>query len=397
MRNKLIGLLLCGALLSSSLMGCTDKKTTSADEPAATTAAQENVQEETKEESAGETAAADNSSGDFDFLIGVSIRSLDNEYFVSVCQGIEAFAQQLREETGMKVEVQTLLCEYSNDKQINDIKSLIAKGGDRCVLYIDPNDASICGTIAELCEKSGVYWGSAWSLQEGVIPTDYDRYVYFQTPGIEESMEKLCLELFNSFETPNTGKILAVQGNMATTAGVARFHGLELALEKTPGVELVDAQDCNFEVTKTQECMTTWLSMYDFDDIDAVWVDNDENAMAAIEVLASRGYDGKVVTTGFDGTSTAAAAIAKGTMFGTVCSNAQLQGGLGCSYLYAVWNGDVDLSTVPASERAFYTVTEVITPENIDSYIKDYIEAGAPDIDWLDYRQLILEGYDIPQ
>lgn len=392
MKKNLIGLLLCGVLLSSSVMGCSNQKTTPAGDTNTTAQAQSNAQEEKAEEP---LTSAENASEDFDLLIGVSIRSLDNEYFVSVCQGIEAFAQQLREETGMNVEVQTLLCEYSNDKQINDIKSLIAKGKDRCILYIDPNDASICGTIAELCEKSEVYWGSTWSLQEGVIPTDYERYVYFQTPGIEESMEKLCLELFASFKTPNTGKVLAIQGNMATTAGVARFHGLELALEKTPGVELIDAQDCNFEVKKTQECLTTWLSMYNFDEIDAVWVDNDENAMAAIEVLASRGYAGKVMTTGFDGTSTAAAAIAKGTMFGTVCSNAQLQGGLGCSYLYAAWHGDIDLASVPADERAFYTVTEVITPSNIDSYIKDYIEAGAPDIDWMDYRQLILEGYDV--
>ncbi len=390
MKKKLISLLLCAVLMLSVLAGCGSGNTASTGE---TTAGGTKAEEKT--ESTTETATDTKSSDDFDLLIGVSIRSLDNEYYVFVSQGIEAFAEQLREETGMKVEVQTLLCEYSNDQQINDIKSLISKGGDRCIIYVDPNDTSICGTIAELCEEAGIYWGSAWSFQDGVIPTDYDYYVYYQTPGIEESMEELCLDLFASFKTPNTGKILAIQGNMATTAGVARFHGLELALEKTSGVELVDAQDCNFEVAKTQECLTTWLSMYDFDEIDAVWVDNDENAMAAIEVLASRGYDGKVVTTGFDGTSTAAAAISKGTMFGSVCSNAQLQGGLGCSYLYAVWNGDVDLSTVPADERAFYTITSVITPENIDSYISDYIDAGAPDIDWMDYKQLILSGYDV--
>lgn len=329
-------------------------------------------------------------------LIGVSIRSLDNEYFVFVVDGINAFAEQLRKaRPDLNVEVQVLLCEYSNDQQINDINALIAKGGKNTIIYCDPNDTSICATIAEICEEAGVYWGTTWSLQEDVYPTDYERYVYYQTPGIEESMEELCLDLFASFQKPNEGKILAVQGNMATTAGVARFAGLERALEKTPGVELLAAQDCNFEVAATQAAITTWLSMYDFDEIDAVWVDNDENAIAAIEVLTSYGYAGKVVTTGFDGTSTAAAAIKAGSMFGTVCSNAQLQGGLGASYLYAAWNGDVDIKQVPASERMFYTVTSVINPENIDAYINDYIEAGAPDIDWLDYKQLILSEYPV--
>lgn len=334
---------------------------------------------------------------DNNLLIGVDVRSLDNEYFVFVVDGINAFADRLRaERPDLNVEVQVLLSEYSNEQELSNIKTLIAKGGKNTIIYCDPNETTMCAAIAEVCEEAGVYWGTCWSLDEDVYPTDYDHYVYFQTPGIVESMEKLCLQLFESFETPNEGKILAVQGNMATTAGNLRFNGLEAALEKTPGVELVAAQDCNFEVAATQACVTTWLSMYDFDDIDAIWVDNDENAIAALEVLTSNGYDGKVVVTGFDGTSAACTAIQEGKMFATVCSNAQKQGGYGTSYLYHVWNGDVDLSTVPAEQRMFYTVTEVLNPNNVGEYITGYIKGDAlADVDWMDYQQLILSGYPV--
>ena len=140
MRKKLISVLLVMGMTLSMLAGCGGGDSAS--------------------ETAEETEAAAETSDDFDLLIGVSIRSLDNEYFVFVQEGIEAFAEQLREETGMKVEVQTLLCEYSNDQQINDIKTLIARGGDKCILYVDPNDTTICGSIAEICEEAGVYWGT---------------------------------------------------------------------------------------------------------------------------------------------------------------------------------------------------------------------------------------------
>lgn len=328
-------------------------------------------------------------------LIGVSIRSLDNPYFVSVVDGVNMFADQLREVLGEdKVEVQVSLCEYSDEQQVNDIKALIAKGGKNTIIYCDPNDAPVTASIAEICEEAGVYWGSTWCYADGVYPMDYDYYVYYQTPEIVDSLKQLCLDMFADFETPNEGKILAVQGDLSSTAAIDRYAGLEAALAETPGVELLEAQACDFEVSKTQACVTTWCSKYDMNEIDAIWVDNDENALAALEILKAKGFNGKVMLTGFDGIENAVTAIENGEMYGTVGSNPWLESALGCSYLYSVYSGQVDLAEVPEGERMFYTPTILIEPDNVADYKADYIDS-VPEFDAMDYSQLFCKAYEL--
>lgn len=74
-----------------------------------------------------------------------------------------------------------LPCEGNDDKQINDVNALIAAKGDNMILFIDANNAPNIVPIAEACEEAGVYWSAAWNAPEGVLPTDYDHWVTFQS------------------------------------------------------------------------------------------------------------------------------------------------------------------------------------------------------------------------
>ncbi|WP_343248662.1 sugar ABC transporter substrate-binding protein [Diplocloster hominis] len=397
--KRLPAFLTAVVLTAVCLFGCGENtQTQSAEEEPSTQETQKEQQGKTTEnadtDTQESTEVTQGKEVDDKLLIGVSIRSLDNPYFVSVVDGINMFADQLKEKIGEdNVEVQVSLCEYSDDQQVNDIKAMIAKGGKNTIIYCDPNDAPVAASIAEICEEAGVYWGTTWSYAEGVLPMDYEYYVYYQTPGIVDSLKQLCLDMFADFKTPNQGKILAVQGNLSSTAAIDRFAGLQAALEQTPGVELLDAQACDFEVSKTQACVTTWCSKYDMNTIDAIWVDNDENALAALEVLTAKGFNGKVMLTGFDGIENAVNAIRNKEMYGTIGSNPWLQGGLGCSYLYAVYSGQVDLKSSPQSQRMFYTPTILIEPDNVEEYKADYIDS-VPEMDMMDYTKLFYKAFE---
>ena len=110
--------------------------------------------------------------------IAVSMRSTASEYHMQYVAGAELFAASLPEGTAV---VQALPCEGNDDKQINDVNALIAAKGDNMILFIDANNAPNIVPIAEACEEAGVYWSAAWNAPEGVLPTDYDHWVTFQS------------------------------------------------------------------------------------------------------------------------------------------------------------------------------------------------------------------------
>jgi len=318
-------------------------------------------------------------------VIGISIRNVENPYYVQIHEAVQMFAEYAGAD---KFDIQYVACEASDDKQLNDVKALIARGGKNTIIYVDPNNAPVAAAIAKVCEDAGVYWCTAWSYAEGVHPMDFKYYAFHQTPGQVESTKSMMLSMFESFRTPNQGKVLGIKGLPANTASIDRFAGLEAALAEAPGVELLDVQVGNWNPQEALTITNTWLSKYDPDEIDGIWVANDEMALAVIEALKARGYAGKIKVTGFDGIPDAVNAIVAGDLFATVGANPWVQSGLGVAYLYNCWNGTIDTTKLPAEERAFYTEGQVLSSDNIDEYIKNFID-NKPDIDFSNYKSMI--------
>jgi ribose transport system substrate-binding protein len=77
-------------------------------------------------------AFAQKASGVF---MGTAIRSLENPYHAVWARGAQAFADSV----GGFTVIQT--CEGSSEKQLNDIKALVAKAGKNAVFCIDPNES----------------------------------------------------------------------------------------------------------------------------------------------------------------------------------------------------------------------------------------------------------------
>ncbi|MCI8823361.1 MAG: sugar ABC transporter substrate-binding protein [Lachnospiraceae bacterium] len=382
MKKRLVSIMLTAAICVSSLAGCGSKpQETTAPAPDAAT-------EAPAAETGGDDAEAPTASGD-KLTVAVSIRSMSSEYHMQYVAGAQAFIDSLPEGTA---ELQVLPCESNDDKQINDIKALIASKGDNMILFVDPNNAPNITSIAELCEEAGVYWVSAWNTPEGINPMSYKYWVAHQAcDGVQQGYD-LAVNIFDRFEEPGKGKILVLEGMLANTANVERMEGLNKALEEYPDIEVLDDQAGDWDTKKALSITETWLAKYD--DIDGIWCASDDMALGVVQALKAKGLDKQVLVTGNDGTTDAVNAVESGEITVTIANNGWLQGGYGVAYAYAAKTGKLDPSSMKPEERMFYTNGIVITGDNVADYKKEYVDS-TPVYDYEDLSFPVARPMDV--
>ena len=382
MKKRLVSIMLTAAICVSSLAGCGSKpQETTAPAPDAAT-------EAPAAETGGDDAEAPAASGD-KLTVAVSIRSMSSEYHMQYVAGAQAFIDSLPEGTA---ELQVLPCESNDDKQINDIKALIASTGDNMILFVDPNNAPNITSIAELCEEAGVYWVSAWNTPEGINPMSYKYWVAHQAcDGVQQGYD-LAVNIFDRFEEPGKGKILVLEGMLANTANVERMEGLNKALEEYPDIEVLDDQAGDWDTKKALSITETWLAKYD--DIDGIWCASDDMALGVVQALKAKGLDKQVLVTGNDGTTDAVNAVESGEITVTIANNGWLQGGYGVAYAYAAKTGKLDPSSMKPEERMFYTNGIVITGDNVADYKKEYVDS-TPVYDYEDLSFPVARPMDV--
>ena len=335
-------------------------------------------------------AAAEPAKAPEKLLVGVAMHTLSNPYQVQLKEGAEMFVKSLPEGSA---ELQVMVCEGSDEKEISNIKSLVARGGKNTILFIDPNQAPNAAVVADICEEAGVFWTSCWSTAEGVYPGQYPHYAMFQSPDDSKSGHDIAIELFKSFKTPNKGKILAIQGELANSAAINRFKGLQKALEENPGIELLDDQSGAWNPQKALTITESWLSKYK--DIDGIWVANDGMALAVIQALKAKGLNGKVKVVGIDAIDDALTAIKDGDLVATVASNGWLQAGYGLAYAHAAYQGKIDPKSMGPEKTMIHTSGKLLTSENLAAYEDEFIK-NKPVYDYNDLESIILRPMDLP-
>jgi ABC-type sugar transport system substrate-binding protein len=345
---------------------------------------EEPAKEEVKEEpEVSEEAAApvDGAWPEFKekIYLGVAIRSLSNPYHAKVKEGAEALAADLKK-AGYDVEVTTLACEGSDEEQVNQVKALIARGGKNTVFYVDPNNSTNAPVIAEVCEAAGVYWASVWNCPEDVFPMDYKYWVAHNSPDDVLAGYEIAVDIFNRFETPGTGKILALEGMLGNSASSNRTAGLKKALAEYPDIEVLDMQPTDWDMTKSLNITETWLSKYT--DFDGIWTSGDPMGIGALTALKNGGYKpGDIKVTGVNGTQEAIDSVLAGELTNTWDVGGFTQGYYVSAWAIAALVGKIDVESLPVSSRMFLTPGQLINPENV-------ADAGkAPVVNYLDFEK----------
>jgi len=304
-------------------------------------------------------------------FFGTAIRSLENPYHGTWARGGQAAADALG---GVHV-VQT--CEGSSEKQLNDIKALIAKAGKDAVFCIDPNEAPNVVPIAKALDQAGIYFVTWWNKPDDVKVWNNPHWVaHIAYDGISAG-EFTAKALFEKMG--GKGKFVAIQGMLANTTAIDRFKGLQNVLAKYPDVKMVAQDTAEWDRSKAFEKMKSFLVANP--DLTGVWAANDNMAMGALEALRAAGLAGKVMVTGVDGIPEMLEAVKKGEAAATVLNDSFWQGGIGLSLAYAAKTGKIDLKNTPKEKRQYFAKAVEVDQGNVDQILN----RGTPKIDWNDY------------
>ena len=111
------------------------------------------------------------------------------------------------------------------------------------------------------------------------------------------------------------GEILVLQGKTGSSASRERGKGFDEGLKDNPNIKVVAKQTAEFERAKGLDVTTNLLQAHP--NVKAIFAENDEMALGAIEALGSKaGKDVKVI--GFDGAEDALKAIKDGRMYASI-------------------------------------------------------------------------------
>ena len=111
------------------------------------------------------------------------------------------------------------------------------------------------------------------------------------------------------------GEILMLQGIAGSSASRDRGQGFEEEIAKHEGISIVAKQTANFDRGEGLDVATNLLQAHP--NVKAIFAENDEMALGAIEALGARAGE-DVIVVGFDGTNDGLAAVEDGRMLATV-------------------------------------------------------------------------------
>jgi ribose transport system substrate-binding protein len=298
--------------------------------------------------------------------LAISIRTLSSPYQVMYKVGAEAYSKIV----GLPLDV--LTTEANSQKGLTDIKSEIARTGGNVAFFVDPNDAVDAVSIAKTMEGAGVYWLSWWSKPTDVKVWDYPHWIAHVSFDGFAAGEFTATELLKTFQTPGTGKLIALQGRLGDTPNGERWKGLQKVLSANPGVQLVEWESAEWDRTKAYNQTRAMLVAHP--DIDGVWTANDDMAMGAIQALKEVGLAGKVLVVGCDGIPEIFDAIKGGLAAASVLNDGKYQAQLGLAMSLAATQGKLDVASLPHKYRQFEIPAVNVTRQNVDQVVHDYID-----------------------
>lgn len=255
-----------------------------------------------------------------DITIGLSISTLNNPFFGQLEDGVMDTA----DENGSKVRV--VDAQDDTATQNDDIDDLIQQGVD--ILLINPVDSDAITPAIEAANAAGIPVitldrSSAGGNVLSLVASD----------NVEGG------ELAANFIIDQVGEDAAVvQLEGVPGASAANERGLGFANVADEKLDVIESQSANFNRSEGLEVMENILQSHS--DLDAVFAQNDEMALGALEALESAGLLGDVIVVGFDGNDDAIAEVDAGRLTATVAQKPYDMGVIGVETAYKYFQGE---------------------------------------------------------
>ena len=246
-------------------------------------------------DSGGNNAAGDSANKSITFALSTQA----NSFMVKMREG----AQKKADELGLTINFQDAADDSAT--QSNQLANAAASGTG--VVIINPTDSdAMAPAVQQLVdEKIPVV-----AVDRAVNNANVASYIASDNETGGKQAAKVLSDAING-----EGEILVLQGKTGSSASRERGKGFDEGLKDSPNIKVVAKQTAEFERAKGLDVTTNLLQAHP--NVKAIFAENDEMALGAIEALGSKaGKDVKVI--GFDGAEDALKAIKDGRMYASI-------------------------------------------------------------------------------
>lgn len=278
-------------------------------------------------------------------VIGVSMLSLQSEFIVNVKDAIEAEAKE------KNIELIITDAQRTAEKQVQQVETFISQKVDAIILNPCEMDAS--SPAVERAKQAGIPIINVNSETK----TPPDGFVGSRDEESAEIALEQIAKLINF-----KGNIVIMEGYPGQAAQIKRNTGATNILAKYPDIKVLAQQTAEWDRAKAMTLMENWIQSYG-DKINAVFAQNDEMGMGALQALEQAKLKDKIVIVSIDAINDALEAVKDGRLDATVYQDAKGQG-----------KGAIDMALkfikkeAPGNKEIFIPF-QLVTKENIEKFL----------------------------
>lgn len=241
-------------------------------------------------------------------VVGLALSTQNNPFFVELKNGAEKAAKDAG--------VQLVVVDAQDDpaRQISSVEDLIQKRVS--VILLNPTDSSALAGAVQSAQRANI---PVVTLDRGVDGAEVASHIASDNIAGGKMAADYLAKALNG-----KGNIIELQGVAGTSAARERGKGFDDEVATT-GMKIVAQQPANFD--RAQGLSVSENLLQGNSDVQAIFAQNDEMALGAVQALA--GKNKKVLVVGFDGTPDGKTAVQNGSMAATVAQQPEEIGKLG--------------------------------------------------------------------
>ena len=279
-------------------------------------------------------------------VIGVSMLSLQSEFVVNVKDAMEDAA----EEQGVRLIVNDAQREAV--RQVQQIESFISQGVDAIIL--NPAEMEASSPAVRKAQEAGIPIINVNS-ETAVEPDGF-------VGSRDEESAEIALEHIADL-LKGKGSIVVMHGYMGQAAQLKRAAATKTVLAKYPDMTILAEQTAEWDRAKAMSLMENWIQSYG-DKINAVFAQNDEMGMGALQALEQAGLKEKVVVVSIDAIADALQAVQAGRLDATVYQDAKAQGQQAVQMAVNFINQPNSIA-----EKNVFIPFQLVTQENVEEFL----------------------------
>ena len=288
--------------------------------------------------------------------IGVSVARFDDNGLTVMRNGMTAHEATL---DGVSLQMEDATDDVA--KQLDQINNFIASGVDAIIVNaVDTNATEAMSNAAEAAGVPLVYV----NRQPVNMATLPDGQAFVASNEIESgtlAAFQMCNQLRAEGKSGGA-RAYVLMGQLSNQAAVQRtkdFHDV-IGMDMCNFITIIDEQTAEWSRDKASDLMTNWISSGE--PFDAVFGNNDEMAIGAIQAMKAAGISmDDVVVGGVDATADALVAMAAGEMDVTVFQDLAGQGAGSIDTAIALINGE-------EVDKAVFIPFKLVTPETLADF-----------------------------